>query len=99
MTPIPPAFACATLFGAVTSRVAVVVLPSGVPVIVIGYVPTAVAAVVAIVSVRVHVGVHATALKAGVAPLGSPEAARLTACGVPPCRVAVIDVAPMVPRM
>ena len=75
----------------------VVVLLKGLPVTVMRKVPVGVEALVAIVSVLVQVGVQAVGLKAAVAPVGSPEAARETACAVPETRVRVRVVAPTAP--
>ena len=83
--------------GAVTTRVNVVVLPSGLPVTVIVEVPAGVEVVVAIVRMLVQVGLQAVGLKVAVAPVGSPEAARETACVVPETNVAVRVVVPEAP--
>ena len=85
---------------AVTVSVNVVVRPSGVPVTVIEEVPMGVEALVVIVNVllQVGVGMQAVGLTVAVAPLGSPEPARVTACGMPETSVTVRVVAPVAPR-
>ena len=77
--------------------VSVVVLLNGLPVTVIVELPTGVVAAVAMVSVLVHVGLQEGAEKLAVAPLGRPEALRLTAWVVPVRRVAVIVLVPLLP--
>ena len=69
----------------------IVVLLKGVPVTVIGKVPVGVAPVVAIVSVFEQVGLQEAGggENVAVAPAGSPEAAKLTACVAPETSVAV----------
>jgi hypothetical protein len=73
-----------------TTKLKVVVFPSGLPVTVIVYVPVGVEALVAMVSVLEQVGVQGLLLKLAVAPGGRPEALRLTACDVPDTNVRVI---------
>jgi hypothetical protein len=69
-----------TALTAITVKENVVVLLSGLPVTVIGNVPTGVDPVVLIVSWLEHVGLHAPGLNPAVAPLGSPEAEKETLC-------------------
>src|SRR5439155_15952506 len=78
--------------GAVTVKVKVVgrVRPPPVPVTVMGEEPVGVDVVVARVRVVVQVGVHAVGENAAVAPAGSPEAEKETACAVPETIVAVM---------
>jgi len=82
------------LNGAFTTKLNIVVLvgPVGgdVPVTVIGKVPVGVEALVEMVSVLEQVGLQEPGENVGVAPAGSPVAARLTACVAPETRVAVI---------
>src|SRR5436853_4662 len=80
-----------------TTKLNVVVLPRGVPVTVIGTMPSGVEGLVVMVSVLVQVGVQVGGAKAAVAPAGSPAAAKVTACAVPATSVAVIVVAPEPP--
>jgi len=63
--------------------------PPPVPVIVTGYVPVGVDAEVDIVMVLVNVGLPEEGLKPAVAPLGRPDAERLTDCVAPLVRVTV----------
>ena len=54
-------------------------------------------ALVAMVRVLAQLGVQVVGLKLAVAPVGSPEAAKVTACAVPDTSVAVRVVAPEAP--
>ena len=78
-------------------RVSVVVFASGLPVTVIVELPTGVVALVAMVRVLVQVGEHGLFVNVAVAPIGRPEAARLTGCVVPLTSVAVIVELPLLP--
>ena len=78
-------------------RVKVVVLPRGLPVTVIVEVPGAVEAAAVMVSVVEQVGLQEGGEKLGVAPLGSPDTAKLTGCVEPASSVAVMVVAPDAP--
>jgi len=68
----------------------IVVLARGDPVTVIGKVPVGVVPIVAIVSMLMQVGLQEARENVAVAPAGSPEAAKLTACVAPDVSVAVI---------
>src|SRR5437588_96932 len=74
----------------VTTRLKVVVWLSGVPVTVIRKVPVGVDALVAMVRVGAQVGEQDDCTKVGVAPLGRPDALKLTAWVLPAVRVAVM---------
>src|SRR5947199_6451427 len=79
--------------GAVTVKVKLVVRvspPAAVPVTVMVEGPAGVDAVVVSVRVVAQVGVHAVGEKVALAPAGSPEAVKDTACAVPETRVAVM---------
>ena len=76
-------------------RVKVVVLPTGLPVMVIGKVPAGVENEVAMVRVVEQVGLQ-EAIE-NPAPLGSPDTEKLTACVEPASSVAVMVVAPGAP--
>ena len=81
-----------------TTKLKLVVLFSGLPVTVTGKVPVGVAALVAIVSVLEHVGLHGLLPKLAVAPAGRPEITlRLTACVAPDTKVRVIVFCPADP--
>ncbi len=75
------------------------VLFNGEPVTLIGYVPGRVEAKVDIVKVGLglQVGLHGAFEKFAVAPVGNPEADRLTCCVVPPVKLRLIAVWPEFP--
>lgn len=75
----------------------VVVLLKGLPVTVIVKVPVGVDALVAIVRVLEQVGEQDVGAKVGVAPLGRPEALKLTAWVLPEVRVVVMVFEPEAP--
>ena len=74
----------------VKEKVVVRVSVPAVPVIVIGYVPTGVAAEALIVSVEVHGGLQLVGENEAGAPVGRPEVVKETDCAVPETRDAVI---------
>src|SRR5206468_832885 len=78
--------------GALTVRVKLVVwvTPPPLPVTVMGKGPVGVLAEVVRVRVVEHVGVHEGAEKEALAPVGSPDAEKVTGCEVPETRVAVM---------
>src|SRR5438034_424774 len=78
-------------------KLVVLVTPPPVPVTVMVEVPVGVDDVVEIVSPLEHVGVHAVGENAAVAPVGSPEAEKETACAVPDTSAALRVLATEVP--
>ena len=82
-----------------TTKLNVVVLSSGVPVTVIGYVPTAVELDAEICSVLAQVALHPVGLNVAVAPDGSPEIEKETFDVTPEIRVAVIVLLPDAPTL
>ncbi len=74
-----------------------VVLPSGEPVTVMGYVPAGGEALVVMVRVLAQVGLQGLLEKEAVAPLGRPEAVRVTGWVVPASRVRVMVVEAALP--
>ena len=95
--PVPTKFTVRLNCCGFTTKSNMVVLPKGDPVTVIGKVPVGVAPVVAIVSMLEQVGLQEPRENVGVAPAGSPEAAKLTACVAPETSVAVIVFEPEEP--
>src|SRR5262249_20694698 len=85
---IPPVF---------TTKLNVVVLSSGEPVTVIGYVPTAVELDAEISSLLEQVALHPVGVNVAVAPLGRPEIEKETLVVMPEIRVAVIVLLPDAP--
>src|SRR5262245_18983145 len=82
-----------------TTKLNVVVLSSGEPVTVIGYVPTAVELDVETCSVLGQVALHPVGVNVAVAPLGSPEIEKETLVVIPELRVAVIVLLPDAPTL
>ena len=82
-----------------TFKTNVVAFPSGVPVTVIGNVPSGVVASVATVSCIVHVVVQNGDANDAVAPDGNPDAAKATETPVPAESVAVMSLERDDPRM
>lgn len=80
-----------------TTRLNIVVLPSGVPVTVIGKVPSGVEAEVVRVRVLAQVGLQGLEVKLAVVPEGNPETDRETGSGVPEVRLLVIVFEPAEP--
>ncbi len=68
----------------------ILVTPPPVPVTVMGNVPVGVATEVAMVKVVEQLGLQLAAENEAVAPEGSPETEKLTGCGVPDMREAVM---------
>ncbi len=68
-----------------------------VPITVTVYWPAGVPRPVVIVKVGVQVGLHEVGKKFAVAPVGNPEADRLTCCVVPPVKLRLIAVWPEFP--
>src|SRR5438034_1082775 len=78
-------------------KLVVLVTPPPVPVTVMVEVPVGVVDVVEIVSPLEQVGVHAVGENTAVAPEGSPEAEKATACAVPEISAALMVLATEAP--
>lgn len=73
-----------------TTRLKLVVRPSGLPVTGMGYVPAGVETLVVMVKVLEQVGLHGLLVKLALAPEGKPETLRVTGWVVPDTNVRVI---------